>query len=86
MELTFNYSMHPYDDADWKGASIITTFGITHNGMLDHMLIACQEPQWHITCQNEMCHCKLTIKKCISHIKIVVGINKLQHESHVTTN
>ena len=29
MELAFNYSMHPYDEADRKGASIITTFGIT---------------------------------------------------------
>ena len=44
----FNYSMHLYDEADRDGASIITTFGITHNGMLDHMVIACQEPQWHI--------------------------------------
>ena len=39
MELAFNYSMHPYDEADREGASIITTFGITHNGMLDHMVI-----------------------------------------------
>ena len=45
MELVFNYNMHPYDEADRKGASIITTFGITHNGMLDHMWIACQETQ-----------------------------------------
>ena len=48
MELAFNYSMHPYDEADREGASIITTFGITHmihNGMLDHMMIACQKPQ-----------------------------------------
>ena len=80
--------MYPIDEADMKGASIITTFGITHNGMLDHMFIACQEPQWHITCQHEMCHCKLTIQNCISHIKIGVGINKLQHEScyHELTN
>ena len=48
MELAFNYSMHPYDEADREGASVIPTFGITHNGMLDHMVIACQEPQWHI--------------------------------------
>ena len=34
MELAFNYIMHPYDEADREGASIITTFGITHNGML----------------------------------------------------
>ena len=40
MDLAFNYSMYPYDEADREGASIITTFGITHNGMLDHMVIA----------------------------------------------
>ena len=49
MELAFNYSMHPYDEADREGASIITTFGITHNGMLDHMVIGVpvvSHPQW----------------------------------------
>ena len=43
-----------------------------------------QEPQWHITCQNEMCHCTLTIKNCISHIKIELNLAWIRRHNHST--